>query len=94
MIVTGLAGKAQSGLVKTVQELNLEGDVRFSGFVDDKDLPLLYSAADIFVCPSFYEGFGLPILEAMACGTPVATSNATSISEVVGDAGILFDPQY
>ena len=92
LIVTGLAGKAQSGLLTMAQELKLESDVRFSGFVNDRDLPLLYSAADIFVYPSFYEGFGLPVLEAMSCGIPVAASNSTSLPEVVGNAGLLFDP--
>lgn len=59
----------------------------------DSELPLLYSSAELFVFPSLYEGFGLPPLEAMACGTPVITSNASSLPEVVGDAGIMVDPR-
>ncbi len=64
----------------------------FVNSVSDADLPLLYNAADLFLFPSLYEGFGLPPLEAMACGTPVITSNACSLPEVVGDAGIMVDP--
>jgi glycosyltransferase involved in cell wall biosynthesis len=67
-------------------------DILFTGFVAAEDLPLFYQAADIFVFPSLYEGFGLPILEAMACGTPVACSNVSSIPEVAGEAAVLFDP--
>ena len=67
-------------------------DIVFAGFVPTDDLPDLYCGADLFVFPSLYEGFGLPILEAMACGTPVACSNVSSMPEVAGDAGILFDP--
>jgi glycosyltransferase involved in cell wall biosynthesis len=67
-------------------------DIVFTGFVPDEHLPLLYGAADVFVYPSLFEGFGLPCLEAMACGCPVVASKATSIPEVVGDAGILVDP--
>lgn len=59
---------------------------------DLRELPKLYNAADLFVFPSFYEGFGLPPLEAMACGCPVITSNTSSLPEVVGDAGIMVDP--
>jgi glycosyltransferase involved in cell wall biosynthesis len=67
-------------------------DIIFTGFVDNKDIPILYNAADVFVFPSLYEGFGLPVLEAMSSGTPVACSNLSSIPEVAGDAGVLFDP--
>jgi len=72
--------------------LQLGDRVRFLGPVDDADLPALYAAAMAFVFPSQYEGFGLPVLEAMACGTPVACSNASSLPEVAGDAALLFDP--
>ena len=64
----------------------------FAGFVDDADLPALYSAARILAYPSLYEGFGLPMLEAMACGTPVVASTASCLPEVAGDAALLVDP--
>ncbi|MHB0867161.1 MAG: glycosyltransferase family 4 protein [Thermoleophilia bacterium] len=67
--------------------------VRFPGFIEDVDLPALYSGADLFVYPSLYEGFGLPPLEAMACGTPVICSNSSSLPEVVGDGGLLVAPR-
>jgi glycosyltransferase involved in cell wall biosynthesis len=67
--------------------------VKFTGYVDDEDLPALYSGAEAFVYLSHYEGFGLPPLEAMACGTPVISSNATSLPEVIGDAGLMLTPQ-
>jgi alpha-1,3-rhamnosyl/mannosyltransferase len=73
-------------------ELGLGGRVRFLGPIPDADLPALYAATDVFVTASLYEGFGLPALEAMACGTPVACSHTSSLPEVVGDAGLLFDP--
>lgn len=66
--------------------------VHFTGYVDQAELPVLYSGALAFVYPSLYEGFGLPPLEAMACGTPVVTSDGTSLSEVVGDAAVVVDP--
>ena len=66
--------------------------VRLLGFVDDADLPALYRNAALFVLPSLYEGFGLPVLEAMACGTPVVCSDASSLPEVVGDAALMADP--
>jgi len=91
LVITGLAGRASPELERLIRTLGVR-DVVFSGFLDDSLLPLLYSAADVFVYPSFYEGFGLPVLEAMACGTPVAASNRTSLPEAVGDAGLLFDP--
>lgn len=70
----------------------LNAQVFFVGPVDDADLPALYSGAMLFIFPSLYEGFGLPVLEAMACGTPVVCSNTSSLPEVVGEAGLLFDP--
>jgi len=75
-----------------VQLLGLEDDVVFIDHVSDKDLALFYNFADLFVFPSIYEGFGLPPLEAMACGTPVICSNAASLPEVVGDAAMMVDP--
>lgn len=77
---------------KLVEELKLTDQVRFTGYVADEDLPALYSSAEAFVYPSLYEGFGLPPLEAMACGTPTITSNVTSLPEVVGQAGLTHDP--
>jgi glycosyltransferase involved in cell wall biosynthesis len=71
------------GLVAEIEHLGLAGRVRLIGFVDDADLPGLYSLADLFVFPSLYEGFGLPLLEAMACGAPVISSDASSLPEVV-----------
>jgi glycosyltransferase involved in cell wall biosynthesis len=90
-----IAGKAQwreSEVFQAVQRAGLVGRVVFPGYVDEPDLPALYSAAAVFVYPSLYEGFGLPPLEAMACGTPVISSNAASLPEVVGDAALLVDP--
>ena len=66
--------------------------VRFLGPVADADLPALYAAATVFVLPSLYEGFGLPVLEAMACGAAVACSNTSSLPEIAGDAALTFDP--
>jgi len=66
--------------------------VRFVGRVDDNDLPALYRLARVFVFPSLYEGFGLPPLEALACGTPVVASNTSSLPEVLGDAALLVPP--
>lgn len=77
---------------QAVATLDLATRVRFLGPVAEADLPALYAAAALFVFPSQYEGFGLPVLEAMACGTPVACSNVSSLPEVAGDAALLFDP--
>ncbi|MEN4006860.1 MAG: glycosyltransferase family 1 protein [Methanobacteriaceae archaeon] len=79
-------------LIELINKLNLEKDVIFVGYVSEEDLPEWYNAADLLVYPCAYAGFGLPPLEAMACGTPVITSNTTSLPEVVGDAGIMVDP--
>ncbi len=78
---------------EVLEEAERRGDrVRLLGFVDDADLPALYRNARLFVFPSFYEGFGLPVLEAMACGVPVVCSSASSLPEVAGDAALLVDP--
>jgi glycosyltransferase involved in cell wall biosynthesis len=69
----------------------LAGRVHFPGYVRDGDLPALYSLASVFAFPSWYEGFGLPVLEAMACGTPVVAADNSSLPEVVGEAGLLVD---
>jgi glycosyltransferase involved in cell wall biosynthesis len=79
-------------LRRAVHRLQLHQQVRFLGFVPDATLAVLYRLADVFVFPSLYEGFGLPPLEAMACGTPVVTSNVSSLPEVAGGAAILVDP--
>jgi len=85
-------GRQYKGILKTVKTLNLQKEVIFTGYIPDDDLPKLYNAADLFVFPSIYEAFGLPPLEAMACGTPVITSDRGAFPEVVGDAGIMIDP--
>ena len=77
---------------RAVRENGLAGLVTFTGYVDDQNLPTLYSLADAFAFPSVYEGFGLPPLEAMACGAPVVCSNASSLPEIVGDAALLVPP--
>lgn len=79
-------------LVELKQELNLNDRVTFVGFVPVDDLVALYNAATVLVAPAFMEGFGLPAVEAMACGLPVAASNRGSLPEIVGTAGLLFDP--
>jgi len=75
-----------------VEQYDLQEQVVFAGPVSEADLPALYSGAVLFVFPSLYEGFGLPVLEAMACGAPVACSNTPGLQEAAGDAAILFDP--
>ncbi|MDW8072507.1 MAG: glycosyltransferase family 1 protein, partial [Anaerolineae bacterium] len=70
----------------------LDDAVFFPGYISAEDLPLWYNAADLFVYPSLFEGFGLPVLEAMACGTPVICSNVSSLPEVTGDAACLVAP--
>jgi glycosyltransferase involved in cell wall biosynthesis len=93
LVIAGGKGWLYDEVYATVERLGLQDAVRFAGYVAAEELPLWYSAADLFCYPSFYEGFGLPPLEAMACGIPVVCSNASSLPEVVGDAGILLPPQ-
>jgi glycosyltransferase involved in cell wall biosynthesis len=73
-------------LRRTIDNLNLQESIFLPGYVDDRDLPSFYSACDLFVFPSLYEGFGLPVLEAMACAAPVLASNKSSIPEVGGQS--------
>lgn len=92
LVLAGGKGWLYESIFSRVEELHLQQEVIFTGYVDSDDLPCLYNMAMAFVYPSLYEGFGLPPLEAMSCGTPVISSNAASIPEVVGEAGILIDP--
>jgi glycosyltransferase involved in cell wall biosynthesis len=93
LIIAGGQGWLFGDIFTLVKSLGLENRVRFPGFVDDADLPALYSAADLFAYVSLYEGFGLPLLEAMACGTPVIGSNTSSLPEVIGAVGLQVDPR-
>jgi glycosyltransferase involved in cell wall biosynthesis len=92
LVVVGGKGWKYTKIFDLIEELNLKNEVIFTDYVSDEYLVKLYNAADLFVYPSLYEGFGLPPLEAMACGCPVITSNTSSLPEVVGDAGIMIDP--
>ena len=93
LAVVGRRGWLSEEVFTLVDELRLTDDILFLGRVPVEDLLHLYNTAQLLVQPSFYEGFGLPPLEAMACGTPVVVSNVSSLPEVVGDAGLLVDPE-
>ena len=93
LAVVGRRGWLSEEVFTLVEKLKLTNDILFLGRVPVEDLLHLYNAAQLLVQPSFYEGFGLPPLEAMACGTPVVVSNVSSLPEVVGDAGLLVDPE-
>jgi glycosyltransferase involved in cell wall biosynthesis len=92
IVIAGGRGWGSEDPMAMVAALGLHKAVRFTGFVDDDHLADLYRGALLFVYPSLYEGFGLPVLEAMACGIPVITSNRSSLPEVAGDAALLVDP--
>lgn len=92
LVLAGRPGHGWEDSLRAIEELGLRDSVRSVGYVSDDDLPALYSAAGAFILPSLHEGFGIPVLEAMACGAPVVTSNSSSLPEVAGDAALLVDP--
>jgi glycosyltransferase involved in cell wall biosynthesis len=93
LVMVGKKGWLYEPFFRHLQEMGLEGEVIFPGYVPDDELPAIYGAADVFVYPSLFEGFGLPVLEAMACGVPVVCSNASSLPEVAGEAALMVGPQ-
>ena len=93
LVIAGGKGWMYDEVLAEVARQGLAGRVIFTGFAADEDLPALYTGAALFLFPSLYEGFGLPIVEAMACGAPVVASNASCLPEVVGDAGQLLSPE-
>ena len=93
LVFAGMKGWLYDGIFEQIKRLNLENQVLFIGYVPEEDLPFLYNLSELFVFPSLYEGFGLPVLEAFACGVPVIVSDRASLPEVAGDAAILIDPE-
>jgi glycosyltransferase involved in cell wall biosynthesis len=91
-MIGGSKGWLYEDIFKTVEDYQLQQWVRFPGFVSPESLPFWYNSAEIFIYPSIYEGFGLPVLEAMACGTAVIISDASSLPEVAGSAGMRVPP--
>jgi glycosyltransferase involved in cell wall biosynthesis len=92
LVLVGGRGWLYDAIFNRVADLGLEKQVRFTGYVADSDLPLWYNAATLLLFPSVYEGFGLPVAQAMACGTPVAAANVAAMPEVAGEAALLFAP--
>jgi glycosyltransferase involved in cell wall biosynthesis len=92
LVLVGKRAWLYAETLRSVNDLGLESNVTFTGYVPERDLPPLYSGALCFVYPSYFEGFGLPPLEAMKCGAPVITGNRTSLPEVIGRAGLMVDP--
>ncbi|NIM91039.1 MAG: glycosyltransferase [Candidatus Aminicenantes bacterium] len=92
LVISGRKGWLYKEIMEKIKHSPFSQDIIFTDFVDDQDLPYLFSGAEMFLYPSLYEGFGLPVLEAMACGTPVIASNLSSLPEITGEAGILVDP--
>ena len=92
LVVVGPTSARSSGILSAVRASGLAERVQFTDYVPESDLPSLYAAASVFVYPSLYEGFGIPVIEAMACGTPVITSTVSSLPEVAGEAALTVDP--
>jgi glycosyltransferase involved in cell wall biosynthesis len=94
LVLVGPAGWKMEAIFATLEQRpELRARVTLAGFVPDADLAALYAGARVFAYPSLYEGFGLPVLEAMQCGTPVITSNTSALPEVVGDAAVCVAPE-
>lgn len=93
LVLAGARGWLDDPVFETVRSLGLEEVVCLPGFIDDDDLPAVYRGAELVAFPSLYEGFGLPLVEAMACGVPVVTSNTSAMPEVAGGAALLVDPR-
>lgn len=93
LVLSGFATRSRPEIVKEIERLGLNDRVNMLGYLPQGDIPHLYNCARIMVFPSLFEGFGIPLVEAMACGCPVACSNVTSMPEIVGDSGVLFDPR-
>ncbi len=91
LLIVGLNGKGRSDILESVKRHKLEKNVIIAGWVPNEDIPVLYSAACLYVHPSLYEGFGFPVLEAMACGCPAVSSDAASLPELVGKGGMLLN---
>ncbi len=92
LVIAGGNGWLYEEIFETITELGLEERVHVTGFVDEADLPSLYAGAAVFAFPTLYEGFGMPVLEALACGAPVLTANTSSLPEAAGEAALLVDP--
>ncbi|MEZ4669094.1 MAG: glycosyltransferase family 1 protein [Anaerolineae bacterium] len=92
LILAGGKGWDYEAIFQAVRDYGLDGEVQFPGYLPVEDLPLWYNSAEVFLYPSLFEGFGLPALEAMACGTPVIVSDASSLPEVAGQAGLCLPP--
>ena len=92
LVIVGAKGWKTAPMYRAITESPFRDRILFTGYVDDDDLPALYNLADALVYPSLYEGFGIPVVEAMACGTPVMTSNGSALAEIADGAAVLVDP--
>ncbi len=92
LVLTGVAMQSQNEILSLIESLGLSSHVKVLGYLPYEELPFLYNLAQFMVFPSLFEGFGIPLVESMACACPVVCSNVTTMPEVVGDAGVMFDP--
>jgi glycosyltransferase involved in cell wall biosynthesis len=92
LVLTGVATRSSDGLTSKIAKLGIADRVNVLGYLPYEELPFLFNLANVLVFPSLFEGFGIPLVEAMASGCPVACSNVSSLPEVIGEAGVMFDP--